>query len=116
MSIWFAQTCCVAEGFCDAIIRHVQTVTKPTTTGSSTGAISALPPLPPDLRPFPVPRRRRFLRVSWFFFRVIVHVFIFDILFNRYRLTRWYAQRTGIRRYQRIARDFAAWQCEWEAC
>jgi predicted unusual protein kinase regulating ubiquinone biosynthesis (AarF/ABC1/UbiB family) len=106
MSIWFAQTCCVAEGFCDAIIRHVQTVTKPTTTGSSTGAISALPPLPPDLRPFPVPRRRRFLRVSWFFFRVIVHVFIFDILFNRYRLTRWYAQRTGIRRYQRIARDF----------
>ena len=44
--------------------------------------------------------------MSWFFFRVIVHVFIFDILFNRYRLTRWYAQRTGVRRYQGIARDF----------
>ncbi len=93
----------------DAIMAHVQALTTPTTPGQPEAGPApsySLPPPPPDLRPFPVPRRRRFLRVSWFFFRVIVHVFVFDILCNRYRLTRWYAQRSGIVRYQRIARDF----------
>lgn len=90
-------------------MKHVQVITNPTTPGVQDAGNRpelALPSPPPDLPPFPVQRRRRFLRVSWFFFRVIVHVFIFDILFNRYRLTRWYAQRSGIARYQRIARDF----------
>ena len=50
--------------------------------------------------------RRRFLHISWFFLRTIVHVFIFDVLGNRIWFTRWYAQRSGLRRWSRIARRF----------
>jgi predicted unusual protein kinase regulating ubiquinone biosynthesis (AarF/ABC1/UbiB family) len=72
----------------------VQTITKTTSH----------PPAP--LKPYRIARRRRFLRVSWFFFGVIAHVYVFDILLGRFRLTRWWAQRSGIRRYRRIAREF----------
>jgi predicted unusual protein kinase regulating ubiquinone biosynthesis (AarF/ABC1/UbiB family) len=60
---------------------------------------SALPPLK-------IYERRRFLRVAWFFFGVIVHIYLFDILGNRFALTRWYTQRTGMRRWVKIAHDF----------
>lgn len=62
--------------------------------------------LPRQLPPLRIHGRRRFLRISWFFFRVIVHVFFFDILGSRFRLTRWYAQRSGLARWRRIARNF----------
>lgn len=50
--------------------------------------------------------RRRFLQISWFFLRTIVHVFIFDVLGNRIWFTRWYAQRSGLKRWSGIARRF----------
>jgi predicted unusual protein kinase regulating ubiquinone biosynthesis (AarF/ABC1/UbiB family) len=51
-------------------------------------------------------RRRRFLRISWWFLRAIVHVFFFDILLGRWWITRWYPRRTGLIRWQRMARSF----------
>jgi predicted unusual protein kinase regulating ubiquinone biosynthesis (AarF/ABC1/UbiB family) len=64
-------------------------------------------PQPPgNLAPYRIYRRRRFLRVSWFFLRIIVHIFIFDIAFGRFRITRWYARRSGLQRYGKIAREF----------
>jgi predicted unusual protein kinase regulating ubiquinone biosynthesis (AarF/ABC1/UbiB family) len=44
--------------------------------------------------------------VSWFFLGIIIHVYLFDILGNRFRLTRWYARRSGMRRWVEIARQF----------
>jgi len=61
---------------------------------------------PGRLPPLKIHPRRRFLRISWFFLRVIVHVFFFDILLNRWWGTRWYARRTGIERWVLIARRF----------
>ncbi len=82
-----------------AIIPCVQTITNPTTD-----RLPLAPP--PDLPPLRFYRRRRFLRISWFFFRVIAHVFFFDILLGRWRLTRWYARRSGLARWRGIARRF----------
>lgn len=48
----------------------------------------------------------RFWRIFLFFLGIIIHVFIFDILGNKTWLTRWYAQRSGMRRWAKIARDF----------
>jgi predicted unusual protein kinase regulating ubiquinone biosynthesis (AarF/ABC1/UbiB family) len=76
----------------------VQTVTEPT--------ISSAPPTPGGLPPLRIHRRRRFLRISWWFLRAIVQIFILDILFSRIRITRWYAQRTGLARWRRMARSF----------
>lgn len=76
----------------------VKTITKPTT--------SMRPSVPPHVRPLRIHQRRRFLRISWYFFRVIAHVFIFDIVFNRWWLTRIYARRTGLDRWRMIARRF----------
>src|SRR5262245_9855631 len=66
----------------------------------------SLAPPPGDLPPFNIHPRRRFLRISWFFLRVIAQVFFVDILLNRWRLTRWYPRRTGMARWVRIARGF----------
>ncbi len=50
--------------------------------------------------------RRRFLHISWFFLRTIIHVFIIDVIGNRIWFTRWYAQRSGLKRWAGIARRF----------
>jgi predicted unusual protein kinase regulating ubiquinone biosynthesis (AarF/ABC1/UbiB family) len=54
----------------------------------------------------PIYRWRRFLRISWFFIRTIAHVFCFDVLLSRWRLTRWYVRRSSARRWRRLARRF----------
>lgn len=77
--------------------RHVKTLTQST---------SKPPLVPPSPSPPRIPRRRRFLRVSWFFFGIIAHVFFFDMLLNRSWLTRWYPRRSGQRRYTTMARQF----------
>jgi predicted unusual protein kinase regulating ubiquinone biosynthesis (AarF/ABC1/UbiB family) len=76
---------------------HVQTITN--------APIEPAPP-PNQLPPLNIHPRRRFLRISWFFLRVIVHVFFFDILLGRWALTRWYIRRTAMERWVRIARGF----------
>jgi predicted unusual protein kinase regulating ubiquinone biosynthesis (AarF/ABC1/UbiB family) len=60
----------------------------------------------PSIPPLILHKRRRFLRVAWFLFGVIVHVYLLDVLGNRFALTRWYAQRSGMRRWVKIAHDF----------
>ncbi|MEN9938011.1 MAG: hypothetical protein RLZZ387_4590 [Chloroflexota bacterium] len=60
----------------------------------------------PSLPPYRVNRRRRFLRVSWFFLGVIVHIYIFDIFLGRFRLTGWWVRRSGLARYRKMAREF----------
>jgi predicted unusual protein kinase regulating ubiquinone biosynthesis (AarF/ABC1/UbiB family) len=72
---------------------------------------TAQPTRPPNGPPARLPplqfhRQRRFLRVSWFFLGIIIHVFLIDILGNRFRLTRWYARRSGMRRWVGMARSF----------
>jgi len=65
------------------------------------------PSPPPDkLPPLNIHSRQRFLRISWFFLQVIVHVFFFDILLGRLGITRWYVRRTAMQRWVRIARGF----------
>ncbi|MBC8161713.1 MAG: AarF/ABC1/UbiB kinase family protein [Roseiflexaceae bacterium] len=51
-------------------------------------------------------KRWRFLRTFLFFLSIIVHIFIYDILGNRFWLSRWYVQRSGLRRWQQLARRF----------
>lgn len=46
------------------------------------------------------------MRISWFFLRVIIHVFLFDIFLGRFRITRWYVRRTAMERWVLIARRF----------
>lgn len=46
------------------------------------------------------------MRICRWFLGAIIHVFIFDIFFNRWWLTRWYAQRSGLARWQRMAASF----------
>jgi predicted unusual protein kinase regulating ubiquinone biosynthesis (AarF/ABC1/UbiB family) len=62
--------------------------------------------MPGDLPPLRIYRRRRFLRIFWWFLRAIIHVFILDVLFSRWWITRWYARRTGLKRWRRLARRF----------
>jgi predicted unusual protein kinase regulating ubiquinone biosynthesis (AarF/ABC1/UbiB family) len=62
-------------------------------------------PAPP---PFQINRRRRFLRVFAFFFGVIIHIYLIDVQGNRFALTRWYAQRSGMRRWIKMSRQFRA--------
>src|SRR5262245_26728002 len=76
----------------------VQTVTNATT--------SVEPPVPSNLPILRIHRRRRFLRISWWFLRAILHVFFFDILLGRWWITRWYPRRTGLARWQRMACSF----------
>ncbi|HEU5098427.1 MAG TPA: AarF/UbiB family protein [Roseiflexaceae bacterium] len=71
-----------------------------------TNAPTELAPPPDQLPPLNIHPRRRFLRISWFFLRVIAHVFFFDILLGRWVLTRWYVRRTAMDRWVRIARGF----------
>ncbi|MBK9940057.1 MAG: AarF/ABC1/UbiB kinase family protein [Kouleothrix sp.] len=61
---------------------------------------------PANLPPLKIHPRRRFLRISWYFLGVIVHVFLFDILLSRTWLTRWYSRRSAMRRWVGIARRF----------
>ncbi len=77
---------------------RVQTITNGPQTAPARPP-AKLPPL--NIRP-----RRRFLRISWYFLGVIVHVFLIDILLSRWRLTRWYPRRSGMRRWIAIARSF----------
>ena len=79
--------------------RHVQTITNAPTE-------PATPPLNDKLPPLNIHPRRRFLRISWFFLRVIIHVFFFDVLLGRFVITRWYVRRTAMVRWVRIARNF----------
>jgi predicted unusual protein kinase regulating ubiquinone biosynthesis (AarF/ABC1/UbiB family) len=76
----------------------VQPVTNPTT--------SAAPATPGDLPPLRFHRRRRFLRIFWWFLRAIARIFILDVLFSRWWVTRWYARRTSIGRWGQLARGF----------
>ena len=81
-------------------MRRVQPVTKP-------ASVAPAPPAPlGPLAPYRLARRRRFLRVAWFFFGVIAHVYLFDILMGRFRLTRWWSRRSGLARYRKMAREF----------
>jgi predicted unusual protein kinase regulating ubiquinone biosynthesis (AarF/ABC1/UbiB family) len=50
--------------------------------------------------------RERFLRVSRFFLGVVVHIYFWDIFLNRFGLTRWFARRSMMTRWVRIARQF----------
>lgn len=77
----------------------MRTLTKPTTEPPPSTHLLDLPPLR-------IYRRRRFLRIFWFFFRSIAHVFIVDVLLGRWRLTRWYVRRSGPARWRIIAREF----------
>ena len=79
--------------------RHVQTITNAPTE-------PALSPPNDKLPPFNIQPRRRFLRISWFFLRVIIRVFFFDILLGRFAITRWYVRRTAMARWVRVARGF----------
>ena len=79
--------------------RHVQTITNSQTEPAPSPLNDKLPPL--NIHP-----RRRFLPISWFFLRVIIQVFFFDILLGRWRITRWYVRRTAMMRWVRIARNF----------
>jgi predicted unusual protein kinase regulating ubiquinone biosynthesis (AarF/ABC1/UbiB family) len=78
---------------------HVQSV-----TNRPTQPAPAAPPA--NLPPLKIHHRRRFLRISWFFLRMILRVFVIDILLSRWWLTRWYPRRTGMRRWVDIARRF----------
>lgn len=60
----------------------------------------------PTLRLPRIPRRRRFLRVAWFFVRLVGHIIVWDLLLGRRVWFRWYADRTRIARYRRFARRF----------
>ncbi|NOK58197.1 MAG: putative unusual protein kinase regulating ubiquinone biosynthesis, AarF/ABC1/UbiB family [Chloroflexi bacterium AL-W] len=64
------------------------------------------PPAPKKWSPLRIHKRRRFLRIFFFFLRIIIHIYIFDILFNRFWFTRWYAQRSGIPRWRGMAQRF----------
>jgi predicted unusual protein kinase regulating ubiquinone biosynthesis (AarF/ABC1/UbiB family) len=55
----------------------------------------------PDFRP-----RERFVRVSSFFLGVIAHIYILDVFFARFALTRWYVRRTQMQRWVSLARRF----------
>ncbi|MBK9710367.1 MAG: AarF/ABC1/UbiB kinase family protein [Kouleothrix sp.] len=77
----------------------MQTITNPPTRRSPTLPAGRLPPLK-------IHQRRRFIRISWFFLRVIAHIFFFDILLGRWRVTRWYVRRSGMTRWVQIARRF----------
>ncbi len=52
--------------------------------------------------------RERFLRVSAFFFRVITHIYIWDIFLSRFWPVRWYVRRSAKQRWVMIARRFRA--------
>jgi predicted unusual protein kinase regulating ubiquinone biosynthesis (AarF/ABC1/UbiB family) len=76
----------------------VQTVidSKPTERPSVTR-----PSQPPKFHP-----RERFVRVWWFFFGAIVHIYFWDIFLVRFTLFRWYVRRTSTQRWVSIARRF----------
>lgn len=63
----------------------------------------ALPRAPLDITP-----RRRFFQISWFFLRLLVHVYLFDILASRFAPGRYFSQKTAVRRWSAIARRFRA--------
>ncbi|MCU0494484.1 MAG: AarF/UbiB family protein [Chloroflexaceae bacterium] len=50
--------------------------------------------------------RKRFLRVSLFFLRVVIHIYFWDIFLVRYSAFRWYARRSALGRWVKIARRF----------
>lgn len=50
--------------------------------------------------------RQRFLRVSAYMLRVVVHIFIWDIFLARFGAVRWLVRRSANRRWRRLARDF----------
>ncbi len=62
--------------------------------------------MPRPSRPPRFNARRRFMRVWTFFLGVVVHIYVWDILLMRFAVTRWYARRTAMRRWVRIARQF----------
>ncbi len=55
----------------------------------------------PTFRP-----RERFIHVSLFFLRVVLHIFFWDVFLSRFGLVRWYVHRTALRRWVMIARRF----------
>lgn len=49
---------------------------------------------------------RRFLKVLTFFLGVVVHIYFWDVFLSKFALTRWYARRSTMRRWVRMARNF----------
>lgn len=81
-------------------------MTEETQLPSSEPAIPDQAALP---RPSVAPQfhpRQRFLRVSSFLFRVVVHIFVWDIFLARFSLARWVVRRSATRRWTRLAREF----------
>ncbi len=50
--------------------------------------------------------RKRFLQVSRFFLGLVIHIYFWDIFLSRFGLTRWYARRSTMKRWVRLARQF----------
>lgn len=65
------------------------------------GAARPRPAVAPTFRP-----RERFLRVSAFFLRVVIHVFFWDVFLARFGLLRWYVRRSALQRWTLQARRF----------
>jgi predicted unusual protein kinase regulating ubiquinone biosynthesis (AarF/ABC1/UbiB family) len=63
-------------------------------------SISA-PGTTPAFRP-----RARFVRAFTFFLRIVIHIYIWDILLGRFPLIRWYVHNSATRRWAKLARKF----------
>jgi predicted unusual protein kinase regulating ubiquinone biosynthesis (AarF/ABC1/UbiB family) len=71
----------------------------PAATQGARRTIQSLPPI--NIRP-----RWRFVRISWFFFRLVAHIYLFDIFLGRFALTRWAVRASALTRYRLAARRF----------
>ncbi|HEY1015011.1 MAG TPA: AarF/UbiB family protein [Herpetosiphonaceae bacterium] len=54
----------------------------------------------------PIPRRRRFARIAWFFVRLILHVIWWELFLGRRPWLAWYVERSRVVRYRRFAQRF----------
>lgn len=54
----------------------------------------------------PISRRRRSLRIAWYFIRLVLHIAWWDLFLARTRIAGWYAIQTRPRRYRRSASHF----------
>src|SRR5687767_2117679 len=51
-------------------------------------------------------RRRRFMRIAWYFVRLVLHIALWDIFLANTRILGWYATQSRSRRYRRSAARF----------
>jgi predicted unusual protein kinase regulating ubiquinone biosynthesis (AarF/ABC1/UbiB family) len=75
--------------------------TQPDTTTTTDQASIPRPSAAPEFHP-----RKRFLRVSAFFLRVVLHIYIWDIFLSRFFWMRWLVRRTMMDRWVGLARHF----------